>query len=112
MNKSDFKNFIKTGRSNHVKKPLESGPSLVDPTFARTGRQMIFNPLPIEYKMKYPDGAPLNKEDPFKFNEFDKLYPDTFKAMREANSCVADTKNKLTKLQQQTKSQNNESEKN
>lgn len=99
MKRSEYVKFCQHGNSKG-KKALISGKSVTDPTFARTGRQMIFQPLKIEYRMKYPDGVPLDKENPLQFKEYDKLYPDTFTAMREANADVKDTKSKLNKIKE------------
>lgn len=92
MTRNEFNKFIQTGKLDKPKKQLISGRSVTDPTFARTGRQMIFQPLPIEYRMKYPDGTPLNPDNPHEFKEYDKLYPDTFKASLQANSDIKTTK--------------------
>lgn len=99
MKRKDFVHFVQEHKSKNKKKPLISGASITDPTFARTGRQMIFNPLNIEYRMKYPAGNPLDKENPMEFKEFDKLYPDIFKAMRQAKEHITTTKTKLNELQ-------------
>lgn len=99
MKRSEYIRFCQSGKSKG-KKALISGKSVTDPTFARTGRQMIFQPLNIEYRMKYPDGVPLDKENPLQFKEYDKLYPDTFTAMRDANADVKDTKSKLNKMKE------------
>lgn len=106
MKRNEYVKFTQTGQSKG-KKPLITGKSMTDPTFARTGRQMIFQPLNIEYRMKYPEGVPLDKENPLQFREFDKLYPDQFKAIREAKSHVDTTKETLDKLQKQHKENTN-----
>lgn len=101
MTRKEYVKFCQTGQSKG-KKSMITGKSVTDPTFARTGRQLIFSPLNIEYRMKYPDGVPLDKENPYNFKEFDKLYPDTFKAINQAK---ADVKNTKTKLQELSKKQ-------
>ena len=110
MTRKEFVKFTQTGQSKG-KKSMITGKSVTDPTFARTGRQLIFNPLYIEYRMKYPDGVPLDKDNPHDFKEYDKLYPDTFKAIQQAKSEVKTTKKKLdefTKKQRETQQQTNQ----
>ena len=103
MTRQEFVKFIETGKSKIMKVCVVADVSVCDPSFAQTGRQMLTNPLPIEYRMKYPAGAPLNKDNPLEFNEFDKLYPDTFKAIREANNVTETTKKALSVIHESTK---------
>ena len=103
MTRKEFVRFTETGKNQRPKKCVVADKSVTDPSFAQTGRQLLTNPLPIEYRMKYPAGVPLNKENPLQFNEFDKLYPDTFKAIREANSVTDKTKKALNKIQESAK---------
>ena len=103
MTRQEFVKFTETGKNKKIKTCVVADVSLCDPSFAQTGRQILTNPLPIEYRMKYPAGVPLNKENPMHFNEFDKLYPDTFKAIREANNVTETTKKTLSKIQESTK---------
>lgn len=105
MKRSEFVKFIQNGKTTHAKECVLKDKSVTDPSFAQTGRQMLTNPLPIEYRMKYPDGTPLNKENPMDFNEFDKLYPDHFKAVREAQSVTKETQKTLKKVQEEHKKQ-------
>lgn len=100
MTRKEFIQFVQIGRLNKPKKMLISGRSVTDPSFARNGRQLIFQPLNIEYRMKYPAGVPLDKDNPMQFKEFDKLYPDTFKAIREANAVTESTKKSLSEIQE------------
>lgn len=104
MTRTEYIHFTQTGKSKG-KKPLITGKSVTDPTFARTGRQMIFQPLNIEYRMKYPDGVKLDKEHPHDIKEYDKIYPDIFDAIRQANADIHDTKHKLNKYKQQQQTQ-------
>lgn len=106
MTRKEFIKFSETGKSAKPKQVVVNDNSVTDPTFAQTGRQMLTNPLAIEYRMKYPEGTPLNKENPMAFNEFDKIYPDTFKAIREANSLTDKTTKQLKELQNK-KTKNN-----
>lgn len=105
MTRKEFRRFISTSKSSSPKKMLVTGESVTDPTFAQTGRQMITNPLPIECRMKYPQGVPLDKDNPHNFKEYDKLYPDSFKAMREAKQDVDTTKSKLNEIEKKNKPQ-------
>lgn len=97
MTRNEFVRFIQTGKSNG-KQVLSTGKSVTDPTFARTGRQLIFQPLPIEYRMKYPAGVPLDKDNPHNIKEYDKIYPDTFDAIRQANADIKDSKKNLNEI--------------
>ena len=99
MTRKEFLEFTLTRKSNG-KQSMHVGESVTDPTFARTGRQMIFQPLNIEYRMKYPAGVPLDKDNPMNIAEFDKLYPDQFKAIRAAKEHVSSTGKKMDVLQQ------------
>lgn len=105
MKRHEFVKFVQNHRTDHVKKTVVQDLSVTDPSFAQTGRQIIFNPLPIETRIHYIAGVKLNEENPHQFNEFDKLYPDTFKAMREAQDSVTKTKTKLNELQRQQQQQ-------
>lgn len=100
MTRKEYVKFVESGKGK-LKKPVVSDKSVADPTFAQTGRQILTNPLNIEYRMKYPQGTPLDKDNPMKFNEYDKLYPDNFKAIREAQSVVTITESKLRDVSQQ-----------
>ena len=108
MKRSEFREFISSSISKGKKSIENHVLSDCDPTFAQTGRQMIVNPLPIEYRMKYPQGVPLDKNNPFNFAEYDKIYPDTFKAMREARAKINDTKTHLNEIKQDLEIQNNQ----
>lgn len=101
MKREHFVKLAMRGSSPNGKKILKSGRSVTDPTFARSGRQLIFQPLAIEYRMKYPAGVPLDKDNPYNIREYDKIYPDTFKAIAAANADVNDTKSKLNKFKEQ-----------
>ena len=103
MTRKEFVKFTETGKNAKIKTCVITDVSVCDPSFAQTGRQILTNPLPIEYRMKYPAGVPLNKENPMHFNEYDKLYPDTFKAIRDAYSVTETTKKTLSKIQESTK---------
>ena len=87
MKRTEYVHFTQTGKSKG-KKALITGKSVTDPTYARTGRQMIFQPLNIEYRMKYPEGVKLDKDNPHDIKEYDKIYPDTFDAIRQANADI------------------------
>lgn len=100
MTRKEYVKFVESGKGK-LKKPVVSDKSVADPTFAQTGRQMLTNPLNIEYRMKYPQGTPLDKDNPMKFNEYDKLYPDNFKAIREAQKVVITTEKQLRDASQQ-----------
>lgn len=98
MNREQFRKFQQSGNTNHLKDVVVVDESMCDPTFARTGRQLIFDPLNVEYRMKYPQGVPLNPDNPYKFKEYDKIFPDTFKAIREANSDLVNAESNLKKI--------------
>lgn len=102
MNRQQFKQFV-SKKYDHYKQPLKQGSSITDPSFARTGRQLIFQPLPIEYRMKYPDGNLLDKENPHNIKEYDKIYPDQFLAMQQARNDIQTTKTKLNEIDKHIK---------
>lgn len=112
MKREEFKQFLVNHKTNHAKECVVSDKSFTDPSFAQTGRAQIFNPLPINYRLSYSDGVPLNKENPMQFNEFDKLYPDKFKAIEEAKSSVNTTKKQLTKIEEELKTKSQDSNSN
>ena len=97
MTRKEYVKFCQSKKTDKAKQRCMTMPSVTDPTFAQTGRQMLTNPLPINYRVRYSEGAPLNPDDPHKFNEFDKMYPDKFKAMVEAKEQVNTTKKNLKK---------------
>ena len=105
MKREEFKNFLVNHKTNHAKECVVQDKSVTDPSFAQSGRAQIFNPLPINYRVTYAEGVPLNKENPMHFNEFDKLYPDKFKATEQAKKSVDTTKKQLKKIEEQNKPQ-------
>ena len=100
MTRKEYIKYVQSKKLNKPKQCVVKDKSVTDPSFAQTGRQMLTNPLPIEYRMKYPAGVPLDKENPLNFKEYDKLYPDTFKAIRDAKDVTAQTETKLGEIQQ------------
>lgn len=105
MKRNEYVKFCHSKHSDGVKKTNYPMASVTDPTFAQTGRQMLTNPLPINYRVQYQDGAPLNPDNPHQFNEFDKMYPDTFKAMTEAKQQITTTKDSVKKAHEQYQQQ-------
>ena len=53
MTRKEFIKFSETGKSAKPKQVVVNDISVTDPTFAQTGRQMLTNPLAIEYRIKY-----------------------------------------------------------
>ena len=103
MKREEFKKFLQEHKTNHAKECVVTDKSVTDPSFAQSGRAQIFNPLPINYRVTYTDGVPLNPDNPMQFNEYDKLYPDKFKATEQAKKSVDTTKKQLKKIEEQTK---------
>lgn len=103
MKRKDFVKFIQDGKTNHSKECVVKDKSVTDPSFAQSGRAQIFNPLPINYRVSYTDGVPLNKDNPMQFNEFDKMYPDKFIATEQARKSVKTIKEQFNKIDEQTK---------
>lgn len=103
MKRKEFVKFLQEHKTNHAKECVVSDKSVTDPSFAQSGRAQIFNPLPINYRVTYTDGVPLNPDNPMQFNEYDKLYPDKFKATEQAKKSVYTTKKQLEKIEEQTK---------
>lgn len=55
------------------------GVSVTDPSFAQSGREMVFNPLPYNPKPIYQQGVPLDK-----MHEFDGMYKDKLDVFQSA----------------------------
>lgn len=99
MLKKDFRKLIIHGTSAFNKKyEKPCVPSVTDPTYAQSGREMIINPLPYETKPIYQNGIPLDQ-----MQSFDGMYVDKFDAFRSAKefaeSNIKDIKKKLKDIE-------------
>lgn len=96
MNKSQFRKFVSTSEHQARQVVINHLPSVTDPTFARTGRQMATDPLPIEYKPIYRNGVTIDH-----MQAFDKMYVDKisgFNSAKEFNDqTLKDLKDAKTK---------------
>lgn len=100
MTRNQFSDFISQG--NRINNPATAPvlkTSVTDPSYFQTGRQMLTNPLPIQPRVSYFQGAPLNKQDVLNMKEYDKMYPDRFKASMQAQVDIETTKEGLKKMQ-------------
>ena len=110
MTRSEYIKYCQSKKTFGSKRKTHPMSSVTDPTFAQTGRQMIESPLPINYRAQYQAGAPLDKDNPLHVAEYDKMYGDTFEAMKQAKQQVTTTKEKVQKAHeyyQQQQNQNN-----
>lgn len=100
MNREQFSSFITKG--NRINNPATAPvvkESVTDPSYFQTGRQMLVNPLPIQPRVSYYQGAPLSNDNPMQINEYDKMYGDRFKAVNEAKDAVDNAKTNLKKIE-------------
>lgn len=104
------KEYIKYCQSKSSKSKRKTHPmaSVTDPSFAQTGRQIFATPLPINYRAQYQAGAPLDKDNPLHVAEYDKMYGDTFEAMKQAKQQVTTTKEKVQKAHEHYQQQQNQ----
>lgn len=104
MNKLEFRQFI--GSNKHKQKSCEVNnmPSVTDPRYAQSGRDILMNPIPYEQKPIYSNGIPLNE-----MQSFDGMYKDKFEAFQQAKDFsetnTKDIKEKLSKIEEEKKQQ-------
>lgn len=111
MTRQEYIEFTRTKKVNNNRNTCITTMSVTDPSFAQTGRQQVFNPLPIQPRGVYGSPIPLNKDNPLSFYEYDKQYPDRFVAMYQAKENVTDTKTKLDKIKEKVESDKHSTEK-
>ena len=105
MTRSEYTKYCQSKKTLSSKRKTHPMASVTDPTFAQTGRQMIESPLSINYRVQYQAGSPLDKENPLQVAEFDKMYGDTFEAMKQAKQQVTKTKENVQKAHEHYKQQ-------
>lgn len=112
MTRKEYIKYCQTHKHNGNKKTTTPMQSVTDPTFAQTGRQMIENPLNVNYRVQYAQGAPLDKDNPYHVNSFDNMYGDKFQSMKEAKQHIEKTKGNVQKIHDhyQKQQQNNNPE--
>ena len=95
MTKQEYRDFIATGK--HKPKTCESltEHSVTDPTYAQSGREILFNPLPYDMKPIYHNGVPLDQMQPF-----DRMYVDKHEAFQSAKELDTEQKNKVRQFKQ------------
>ncbi len=94
MKRAEFVKFVSTKKYNRGSKTeFNSSPSIVDPTQAQSGRDMLFNPKPIKYRGTYSNGVPSKD-----MQVFDKMYADKFDSFAAASAITKDVQDKYQKL--------------
>lgn len=81
MKKSDYLKLLQGARLPAKKCEKVTVDSVTDPTYAQSGRDLAFNPLPYEMKPIYTNGVPLNEMQPFDGMYKDKL--DVFQSAKD-----------------------------
>ena len=79
MRKKDYRKMLQGARMPARKSEIITVQSVTDPTFAQSGRELIFNPLGYETKPIYANGVALNDMQPF-----DGMYVDKHQAFQYA----------------------------
>lgn len=106
MKKSDYVKMLQGCKPTMHKKQENNMPSVTDPSYAQSGRDLLFNPKPYEMKQIYADGVPLKDMQPF-----DAMYVDRFQAFQQAKEFsetqLKDIKDKLAKIEQDKKNNDN-----
>lgn len=97
MKKSDFMKFVATGSMQPKKNENPIMKSVTDPTYAQSGRDLVFNPLNYEAKPIYSNGVPLKDMQPFDGMYKDKH--DAFQAAKELNTREQENARKWRKKQ-------------
>ena len=102
MTKQEFLNHCKQRKSVRSYKSNVL-PSVTDPTLAQSGRDILFNPKPINYnRVEYTQGVPLAQ-----MQSFDKMYAEKLDVFQDAKDHSTKTKKQLDKMQEDyEKSQN------
>lgn len=106
MKKSDYVKMLQGTKPTMHKKQENSMPSVTDPSYAQSGRDLLFNPKPYEMKQIYANGVPLKDMQPF-----DAMYADSFQAFQQAKEFSEtqrkDIKDKLAKIEEDKKKKDN-----
>lgn len=71
MKKSDYLKLLQGARLPAKMCEKVTVGSVTDPTYAQSGRDLVFNPLPYEVKPIYSNGVPLKE-----MQAFDGMYKD------------------------------------
>lgn len=84
MKKSEYVKYLQGNIKPPKKCEVNLMPSCCDPSFAQSGRDMVFNPKNYECKPIYSNGVPLDQMQPF-----DGMYKDkhiAFQAAKEVDT--------------------------
>lgn len=84
MKKSDFRKMLQGVRTPSRKSEVITVQSVTDPSFAQSGRELVFNPLGYETKAIYANGVALDNMQPF-----DGMYVDKHAAFQSAKELDA-----------------------
>ena len=106
MKKSEYIKMLQGTKPAVHKKQENHMPSVTDPSYAQSGRDLLFNPKPYEMKQIYSNGVPLKDMQPF-----DAMYADRFQAFQHAKEFSEiqhkDIKDKLAKIEEEKKKKDN-----
>lgn len=106
MEKSDYVRMLQGVKPTMHKKQENNMPSVTDPAYAQSGRELLFNPKPYEMKQIYSNGVPLKEMQPF-----DAMYADRFQSFQQAKEFSEtqhkDIKEKLAKIEEDKKKKQN-----
>lgn len=79
MKKTDYVNMLQ-GKKMPMRAPEKiTVESVTDPSFAQSGRDLVYNPIGYETKPIYANGVPLDQMQPF-----DGMYVDKHAAFQSA----------------------------
>ena len=87
MNKSQFRERLTKGTKSSKHYEHSDLASVTDPSFAQSGRDLVFNPKPYDTKPIYSSGVPADK-----MQAFDGMYKDKFEAFQAAKEFQSKTK--------------------
>lgn len=108
MTKQEYIKMLQ-GKKMPMRQPEKiTVPTVTDPSFAQSGRDMIFNPIGYETKPIYANGVPLDQMQPF-----DRMYADkheAFQSAKELNDREHANAKKWKEEQEQQREQQNQNE--
>lgn len=92
MDKLQFRTRLLRGTQKSKRYEPARLDSVTDPSFAQTGRQIVFNPLPYTPRPIYSQGVPADQ-----MQAFDGMYKDKFEAFQAAKEFSETQKQDLKK---------------
>lgn len=106
MNKQQFRDRLINGTKSIKKHESAELASVTDPSFAQSGREIVFNPLPYDVKPIYSQGVPADQ-----MQAFDGMYKDKFEAFQAAREFSEKSKTEIkTKIDEHSKKDPQDSE--